>query len=247
MLFAFVRTGYSPKNLCSCCIHPILLSVLLSCLFFLCGCTTYSAYNISSPQPPILNPAPVKFYVQSINGIFLKAEEICKIKQELPVRYPIFFAKTKDNAIPVNFYWKIEYDHSGSDTASLSGLTLGIIPCLIFKNHTGELSAKLTSQENSSESSNAVIYTVSEKEILHMLDAAIITDPIAAMCISCGADLTSSYLASTNEMLSVPLYYCDANLRLFPNTCVLLYSNLSENEKEKFAPEPISLIAEEVQ
>ncbi len=233
MLFAFVRTGYSRRNLSSCCIHLISSSALFACIFFLCGCTTYSAYNISSPQPPILNPAPAKFYVQSINGIFLKAEEISKIKQELPMRYPSFFAKTKDNAIPVNFYWKIEYDHSGSDTASLSGLTLGIIPCLIFKNHTGELSAKLTSHGSSSENSNAVVYTVSEKEILHMLDAAIITDPIAAMCISSGADLTSSYFASTNEMLSVPLYCCNANLRLFPNACALLYSNLTENEKEK--------------
>ena len=221
------------------------------CITFLSGCTQiYCGYSIEEKPESYSNPCPVKFHISSISGMFTDPSDMEIVKQNLISKYPSFFVSDKNIGVNINFYWNIDYRHGSTGTAFISGLTLGIIPCITVNEHYGTLVARNTKSGAFSNrllnQAEGVSFNVKGSQIIHMPTLAIITDPIAAMFISSASDLTTPYFSSIQESLRTPFKSCNANLRLFPLACIKFYNRLSPEEKQtlddKYNPKEIKLL-----
>ena len=230
-----------------------LLIIGLSCIIFFSGCAQiYCGYSIEEKPESHSNPCPVKFYIASISGTFAEPAEMDIVKQNLISKYPSFFVSDRSKGVNVNFYWNIDYQHGSTGTAILSGLTLGIIPCITVNEHYGTLVARNTKSgiysHRLTNQAEGISFNVKGSQIIHMPTLAILTDPIAAMFISGASDLTTPYCSSVQESLRTPFKSCDANLRLFPLACIKFYDRLSAEEKQtlddKYNPKEIHLLTQ---
>ena len=227
------------------------LFIKLICFAFICiyfsGCV-YCGYSIEKKTEVLENPCSVKFYIDSISGTFIQEHETDIIKRDLLAKYPDFFVSDKTKGANISFTWNINFNFKGGDTAFISGFTFGIIPCLIWNTHSGIIVAKNSkvSHLSSMYDDTGIKFRVKSTKILHMPLLSVLTDPIAAIFVSAGSDLTSDYCASVRDTLYIPFKSCDANLRLFPLACIKYYDRLSEREKKrldnKYNPKDIVLI-----
>lgn len=205
------------------------LSLLALC-FLTAGCT-YSAYKIQSPEAPE-NHYKRKYYVNSIKGYFVDQQQADKIKAELPFQYPEFFVEEPEQGTPVDFYWSADYQHNGLDTAVLSGLTFGILPCVTWHTHTGKITARIAPKNDTFFShrnypNRTLTYIVKETSLLHVFPIlSHLVDFFWMPIIRSGKDTNSSFNAGTHEKLSSLHNYCDANMRLFPRACNMMAADM---------------------
>lgn len=228
-------------------IHKWGLLLFFSCVssFVMSGCGSFNMYEINEIKTISTafseNYYKEKYYVNSIKGLFVTPQQEKEIKTQLPLKHPDFFVDSPTKGKPVDFYWTVDFNYSGASTAFLSGLTIGLIPCISWYSHTGKLTAKLKDEQciyfsHDSFSGRTYPYLIKATEILHMMPPIIglLNDGVWGAFLSSGKDTVSSFNAGIRESLSAPHNCCEANLRLFPKACNLMMGQVRAREtKEK--------------